>query len=153
MQRCFNGGTIWQSSWHYFLDEIGERSQIEFSRFGNGGGFWGTQKNSYEVYFSKTLFMRKRAGWSCRCSSFFSQIQYDLLFGSKSGVSQPRNCFNANKKAFNELDSDKDIVVSTFREGDDKGAAARAFYKKFGFVEGELIEEFGYPCQVFTLHR
>lgn len=57
------------------------------------------------------------------------------------------------KKAFNELDSDKDIVVSTFREGDDKGAAARAFYKKFGFVEGEQIEEFGYPCQVFTLHR
>lgn len=57
------------------------------------------------------------------------------------------------KKAFNELDSEKDIVVSTFREGDDKGAAARAFYKKFGFVEGELIEEFGYPCQVFTLHR
>ena len=57
------------------------------------------------------------------------------------------------KKAFNELDSDKDIVVSTFREGDDKGAAARAFYKKFGFVEGEQIEKFGYPCQVFTLHR
>lgn len=57
------------------------------------------------------------------------------------------------KKALNELDSDKDVVVSTFREKDDKGTAARAFYKKFGFVESELIEEFGYPCQVFTLHR
>lgn len=57
------------------------------------------------------------------------------------------------KKALSKLDRDRDVVVSTFREGDDKGTAARAFYKKLGFVEGELIEEFGYPCQVFTLHR
>ncbi|MGI6173419.1 MAG: GNAT family N-acetyltransferase [Christensenellales bacterium] len=57
------------------------------------------------------------------------------------------------KKALSELDGDKDIVVSTFREGDEKGIAARAFYKKFGFVEGELTEEFGSPCQVFTLFR
>ena len=26
------------------------------------------------------------------------------------------------------------------------------FYKKFGFEEGELIEEFGYPNQRFVLH-
>lgn len=49
-------------------------------------------------------------------------------------------------------DTSKDIVVSTFREGDPKGVAPRAFYKKMGFVEDELIEEFGYPNQKFILH-
>lgn len=55
--------------------------------------------------------------------------------------------------ALNELDSEKDVVVSTFRAGDEKGSAPRAFYRKFGFAEGELVEEFGYPCQTFILHR
>ena len=35
--------------------------------------------------------------------------------------------------------------MSTFRENDVKGIAPRKLYKKFGFEEGELIEEFGYP--------
>ena len=30
--------------------------------------------------------------------------------------------------------------------------ATRKLYKKFGFEEGELIEEFGYPNQRFVLH-
>lgn len=51
-----------------------------------------------------------------------------------------------------KLDKTKDIVVSTFRENDEKGIAPRALYKKFGFVEEELIEEFGYPNQRFVLH-
>ena len=55
-------------------------------------------------------------------------------------------------KALEQLDRTNDISVSTFREGDEKGIAPRALYKKFGFVEGELIEEFGYPNQVFLLH-
>lgn len=55
--------------------------------------------------------------------------------------------------ALNELDRDRDVVVTTFREGDDKGVAPRALYKGFGFVEGALVEEYGCPCQVFTLHR
>lgn len=50
-------------------------------------------------------------------------------------------------------DPAEDIVVSTFREGDQKGVAPRAFYKRMGFVEAELIEEFGYPSQKFILHR
>ncbi len=50
-----------------------------------------------------------------------------------------------------KLDKNRDIIVSTFREDDEKGTAPRAFYKKFGFMEDELIEEFGYPNQRFIL--
>lgn len=53
--------------------------------------------------------------------------------------------------ALERLDRSRDITVSTFRGGDEKGAAPRALYKKFGFEEGELVEEFGYPNQVFVL--
>ena len=53
--------------------------------------------------------------------------------------------------ALSELDRSRDITVSTFREGDEKGAAPRALYRKFGFIEAELTEEFGYPNQVFVL--
>lgn len=42
--------------------------------------------------------------------------------------------------------------MSTFREDDIKGIAPRSLYKKFGFEEDELIEEFGYPNQRFVLH-
>ena len=49
--------------------------------------------------------------------------------------------------AIENLDKTRDITVSTFRADDEKGVAPRALYKEFGFVEGELIEEFGYPNQ------
>ncbi len=55
------------------------------------------------------------------------------------------------RKALNELDRSMDITVSTFRENDDKGIAPRALYKKFGFQEGEMTVEYGYPNQVFVL--
>lgn len=54
--------------------------------------------------------------------------------------------------ALSNLDRTKNITVSTFREGDTKGIAPRALYKKFGFIEGELIEEFGYLSQKFILN-
>ena len=54
--------------------------------------------------------------------------------------------------ALEQLDRTKEITVSTFREEDEKGIAPRTLYKKFGFVEDELIEEFGYPNQKFVLH-
>lgn len=55
------------------------------------------------------------------------------------------------RNALDKLDSSKDIIVTTFREEDEKGKAPRALYKKFGFSEDELIEEFGYPNQRFVL--
>ena len=54
--------------------------------------------------------------------------------------------------ALDELDTSSDITVVTFREGDEKGTAPRALYKKFGFKESTLTEAFGYPCQVFALN-
>lgn len=56
------------------------------------------------------------------------------------------------RKALEELDGSREITVSTFRENDSKGTAPRALYRKFGFREGELTEEFGYPDQVFVLY-
>lgn len=55
--------------------------------------------------------------------------------------------------SLDELDKSKDVTVSTFRDGDEKGAAARALYRKLGFQAEELTVEFGYPCQVFRLHQ
>ena len=56
------------------------------------------------------------------------------------------------REAIDKLDREKDIMVSTFREDDIKGIAPRSLYKKFGFEEDELIEEFGYSNQKFVLH-
>ena len=54
-------------------------------------------------------------------------------------------------KALSELDRSRDITVTTFRENDEKGVAPRALYKRFGFTEGKLLVEFGYPVQEFVL--
>nr|WP_243150503.1 hypothetical protein [Clostridium sporogenes] len=43
-------------------------------------------------------------------------------------------------------------TVTTYRENDTKGKAERALYKKLGFIEDELIMEFGYPCQRFIFN-
>lgn len=51
------------------------------------------------------------------------------------------------------LDSGKEVVVTTYREGVPEGEDARAFYKRLGFSEGKLTEEFGSPVQEFRLKR
>lgn len=49
------------------------------------------------------------------------------------------------------LDRTAPITVTTFREGDDKAPAPRALYRKYGFTEGEMMEEYGYPVQQLVL--
>ena len=51
------------------------------------------------------------------------------------------------------LPAGEDVHVTTYREGDPNGIAARAFYKCLGFSEGKLTEEFGCPVQEFVLKR
>jgi len=55
------------------------------------------------------------------------------------------------KKALAELDSTRDITVTTFRDNDEKGISPRALYKKFGFAEEKLMIENDYPVQRFVL--
>ena len=55
------------------------------------------------------------------------------------------------EKALAELDSSRDITVTTFRDNDEKGIAPRALYKRFGFVEEKLLIENDYPVQRFVL--
>ena len=54
-------------------------------------------------------------------------------------------------EALAQLNRTRAVTVSTFREQDPKGAAPRALYRKFGFREGPLTQEFGYPNQVMVL--
>ena len=55
------------------------------------------------------------------------------------------------EKVLLELDRSRDITVTTFRETDEKGIAPRKLYKRFGFSEGKLLVEYGYPLQEFVL--
>ena len=52
-----------------------------------------------------------------------------------------------------QLDADQGITVTTYREDDPNGQAARAFYKHLGFTEGQLTEAFGHPVQELILTR
>ena len=46
-----------------------------------------------------------------------------------------------------KLGHGKAVTVETFREGDKRAAAARAFYSSLGFVPGEERFYEGYPVQ------
>lgn len=51
------------------------------------------------------------------------------------------------------MEGEKDITVTTYREGVPEGIPARAFYQRLGFEPGRLTEEFGSPVQEFVLKR
>ncbi len=53
--------------------------------------------------------------------------------------------------ALGELNREKDITVSTFREDGENATAPRTFYKNLGVVEVELTMEFNCPTQIFVL--
>ncbi len=51
------------------------------------------------------------------------------------------------------MDSEKDVIVTTYRADVPEGIPARMFYKRMGFTEGKLTEEFSSPVQEFVLKR
>ncbi|MBF4692200.1 GNAT family N-acetyltransferase [Fusibacter ferrireducens] len=57
------------------------------------------------------------------------------------------------QKALDELLKDVPISITTFREGDKADLGYRKAFQKLGFAEAELLVEFGYPTQKFTLQK
>jgi len=55
--------------------------------------------------------------------------------------------------ALAELLKDKEISITTFREGDKADTGYRKALKELGFAEAELLTEFGYPTQRMVLPR
>ncbi len=43
------------------------------------------------------------------------------------------------------------VSITTFRQGDPADTGQREGYKRLGFVESELLTEFGYPTQRMVL--
>ncbi len=100
---------------------------------------------------------------SAICAKIGNKIVGTLLFSKESGTL----CFLAvdaeyrrqhiAEKMFSYMltfmDSEKDIIVTTYREDASEGIPARMFYKKMGFSEGKLTEEFGSPVQELVLKR
>lgn len=50
-----------------------------------------------------------------------------------------------------QMNTEKPITLTTYREGVPEGIAARAFYQKLGFAAGKMTVEFGTPVQEFVL--
>lgn len=100
---------------------------------------------------------------SAICAKVNGQIVGILLFSREDNIlcflavdEEYRRQHIAEKmvsQMFTFLDLKKDVVVTTYREGVPEGIAARAFYKRLGFIEGNLTEEFGSPVQEFVLKR
>lgn len=98
---------------------------------------------------------------SAACAAGEGRILGALLFSKEDGML----CFLAVDPASRRqhiarrlvdfmlarMDAGSTVTVTTYREGDLRGAAARAFYRSVGFSEGKLGEEFGCPVQEFTL--
>ena len=82
-------------------------------------------------------FMRKG---SAICARVNDQIVAALLFSREDSM-------------LSLMNEKRDVAVTTYREGVPEGIAARAFYKRLGFVEGKLTEEFGSPVQELILKR
>ena len=118
-------------------------------------------KEALEEHRNTVLeFMRRNAAI---CAKNADQIVGTLLFSREDQML----CFLAVDAAYRRqhisekmvtcmltfLDPEKEVVVTTYREGVPEGEAARAFYKRLGFTEGKLTEEFGSPVQQFRLKR
>lgn len=101
---------------------------------------------------------------SAICATYGNMVVGVLLFSAEYGIL----CFMAVHPEFRRqgiasemvelmlehMDSNKDVIVETYRKDDPDGEAARAFYISKGFKEDKLtVFEGKYPEQQFVLKR
>lgn len=117
-----------------------------------------TEEALYEHRNTVLDFMRKK---SAICAKNEDKLVGTLLFSKDKNLL----CFLAVDPEYRRqhiaekmvsymltfMNSHKEITVTTYRDGVPEGVAARAFYKRLGFVEGKLTEEFGSLVQEFIL--
>nr|WP_315024464.1 AraC family transcriptional regulator [uncultured Aminipila sp.] len=56
-------------------------------------------------------------------------------------------------KVIYDLSDNKEISITTYREGDKADTGHRKALQRFGFAEAELLTEFGYPTQRFIFSK
>lgn len=56
-------------------------------------------------------------------------------------------------EVMDELLTDREISITTYREGDKADTGQRREIKQLGFAEAELLVEYGYPTQRFILQK
>ncbi len=119
-----------------------------------------TQKALAEHRDTVVAFIRKA---SAICATTDNKIVGTLLFSKEANEvcflavdAQYRRQHIAEKMfsyMLTHMDAKHDIVVKTYRADVLKGIPARKFYKKMGFLEGKLTEQFGMPVQELILKR
>ncbi len=120
--------------------------------------FPGMEEDSYR----QTVIKNLRRG-SAVCAKAGNRLVGILLFSKNSNcLSQMAVHPDWQKRGIGadmvrlmlkKLDPARGVTVTTYRAEDPKGRAAREFYRRMGFAEGEERMEFGYPVQQFVLRR
>ena len=115
----------------------------------------------FEAESYRETLVRNIARGSALCVKIDGRMAGILLFSVKHGclsymtVAPEYRRMGVGSALIEEMlqRTEGDIWVDTFRADDPMGDAPRALYRRFGFEEGELMEDFGYPVQRFYRKR
>jgi GNAT superfamily N-acetyltransferase len=119
------------------------------------GYFPGLDKEDYRKNIVKCIEKKEAI-----CSRVQGKIVGILLFSTEYNLlafmavhPEYRKCgiaANMIKTMISAFPKGEDIWVTTYREDDLKGNAARSLYLRCGFEPDELVTEMGYSCQKFV---
>jgi ribosomal protein S18 acetylase RimI-like enzyme len=110
-----------------------------------------------EADFEKRLaeYIQRNEAWVIRyngeiaASLLFSKERQELDFLAVAPEYRRRGLAEKLvETAVAQFPAGTQLIVTTYRQGDAKGKAARAFYEALGFIPGQEVTVFDYPCQI-----